>query len=358
MVLSVLLSLDVMRLLARGDSGEIQDMALVGTKPKLIKPLQPVYPYNQAMAGLDGAVKVEFVIDKEGKVRNPYVVESNNPAFERPALDAVLQWKFSPGIVGGQPVFVRAQQLIEFRLDGGQKSTAWKITKGKDHSKLPEKLQWDKPPVPVSTAFPVYPFSALEASTKGKTQLKFVVGPDGTVVEAKVIQATTPEMGLAALAMIDVWRFKPAKKKDGTPGFAILSLEHEFNPSGFGDVPVTESARRILGLLRKHPDKIVPSTQLDAMPKPISRRPPEYPLALHQAGQTGSAMISFYIDEEGDAQLPTIVSSSAPGFGYAAAQAVATWRFEPPKKAGKTVVSRAKIPIEFTQGPLPEATSP
>jgi hypothetical protein len=33
--------------------------------------------------------------------------------------------------------------------------------------------------------------------------------------------------------------------------------------------------------------------------------------------------------------LPRIVSASAPEFGYAAAQAVATWRFTRPERKGK-----------------------
>lgn len=328
------------------------DAASLDVMPKLIKPVEPMYPYNQARAGVDGAVLIEFVINREGQVQNPYVIESNNPAFERPALDAVMQWRFSPGLKAGKPVYVRVNQRIEFTLDqGGRTPAAWRIVKAKNHASLPVELRWDEAPVPKSSAFPVYPFAALQAGMKGTTRLTFVVGPEGNVVKATLVQATTPEMGLATLAMIDVWHFTPAKKKDGTPTFALLSLEYDFNPSGFGDVPVTHAARGILRLLEKHPEKIVSAGQLDLLPKPISRRPPVYPITLNKVGQTGKALIEFFIDEEGDAQLPRIVSSTAPAFGYAAAQAVATWRFEPAKKGGKAVVTRVQIPIEFNQAP-------
>ena len=339
-------------------TGDVPDIATSDVMPKLIKQVDPVYPYNQARAGVDGVVMIEFVIDPEGKAGNPYVIESNNPAFERPALDAVMQWRFSPGLKAGKPVYVRANQRIEFRMDqGGRPSAAWRIVKAKNHSSLPPELRWDEAPVPLSSAFPVYPFAALKAETKGTTRLSFVVGPEGNVVKATVVQATTPEMGLATLAMIDAWHFTPAKKKDGTPVFALLSLEHDFNPSGFGDVPVTHAARGILRLLEKHPEKIVSAGQLDQRPKPISRRPPVYPITLNKIGQAGKAVIEFFIDEEGDAQLPRIVSSTAPEFGYAAAQAVATWRFEPAKKGGKAVVTRVQIPIEFNQE-TPKPTAP
>lgn len=263
----------------------------------------------------------------------------------------------APGLIGRREGYYRSQQMFELQMDNVQRGPSWIVGKSKNHSTLPAEFQWDEAPVPESIAYPVYPFAALQASAKGKTHLKFVVGPDGEVVQAQVVQATTPEMGQAVLAMIDDWSFKPAKKQDGTPAFAVLGIEYEFNPSGSGDVPVSKSARNILDLLRKNPDEIVPSTQLDMMPKPISRHSPVYPVTMHQAGLTGSAMISFFIDEKGDAQLPDIVSSSAPEFGYAAAQAVATWRFEPPKKAGKTVITRVQIPVEFNEASAPLASA-
>jgi outer membrane biosynthesis protein TonB len=41
------------------------------------------------------------------------------------------------------------------------------------------------------------------------------------------------------------------------------------------------------------------------------------------------------------------MSASEPAFGYAAIQAVAFWRFEPPLAKGKPVVVRARVPFNF-----------
>jgi TonB family protein len=320
--------------------GPVYELLTLDVKPRSVKQAAPIYPYSQSQAGLTGTVRIEFIIDVEGRVRNPYVVESNNPAFERPALDAVLKWEFKPGVKDGHPVNVRVSQIIEFQLGNGG-DAPWQISKPKNQSNLPPILQWDIAPIPVNTTFPVYPYEALLAGVKGKTRLRFVIGPDGRVTEAKLDEATTPELGLAALAMIDTWRFKPAQKKDGTFSFAALAIEHEFSPSGRGDVPVSHSARDILSLIEKHPEKILKGGQLDQIPKRLSGRTPVYPTALRATGKPGEATIEFFIDEKGDVQLPRIISSSAPEFGYAAAQAVATWRYEPPMKNGKTVVTCA-----------------
>lgn len=317
------------------------------TPPKPLKMERPVYPLNLQRLGLRGSVTLDFVIDHEGNVRNPVVFQSNNPWFERPAMDAILQWKFTPAVVDGKKVNTRTRQEVIFDL-WGRGETPWILANKKAKKTLPPEMLWDVAPEPINTAYPVYPFEALQAGVKGKTAIIYLIDTSGEVAEARLLEATTPEMGLAVLAMIDTWRFKPARKKDGTKVATLMGMEHEFLPHSSGDVPVGDDARAILRDLEKRPESIRTPGDLDQPPKPVSRRPPVYPSALLKDGRPGEAMIEFIIDRNGDAQLPRVVSSSAPEFGYAAAQAVATWRFEVPKKDGKPVVVRVRIPVNFT----------
>ncbi|AOS44114.1 transport protein TonB [Lacunisphaera limnophila] len=328
--------------------------------PKSVRRDPPLYPYNAAKAGLNGKVQIEFIVDEAGDVINPHVVRSNNPWFERPALDAVLKWKFEPGRKGGRPVKVRANQLLEFDSGaalGGHE--LWRVPARNPDPEAPPELRWTKPPTPINTAFPVYPWGDFEARRDGRTDLRFVIGPQGRVIAAKVVSATTPEMAEAVLAMIDTWEFTPAQKADGTPCFSAFSIQHDFRHAGIrGDVPITEGAHRILRRIQKSPEKIVSAAQLDERPRALSTRPPVYPTKLLQAGQPGSAQIEFIIDEEGDAQLPRIVASTEPAFGYAAVQAVATWRFAPPRQGGKPVATRVQVPIDFAPPKIEKPATP
>ncbi len=62
------------------------------------------------------AVKVEFYIDEEGKVRMPAVArESADDAYAAAAVSAVEQWRFEPPLRKGKPVLVYAQQEFTFR---------------------------------------------------------------------------------------------------------------------------------------------------------------------------------------------------------------------------------------------------
>ena len=329
----------------------IKMMGANATPPKAIRQRAPVYPDGMRRAGLGGLVLVEFIITTKGEVLNPKVIRSNNPWFERPALDAIQDWKFSPGTIDGKPVNVLAEQQLEFRTADGNGAVGgiWEVgqMKDKERAALPPELQWDQAPVPQATAYPVYPLAALQARKEGSASIKFLIDRTGKVSAAQVITATTPEMGQSVLAMIDAWEFTPPAKKDGTPCSALLTMSHNFRTSGHGDVPVSSEARNILRHLEKSPAKIVPGDKLDRPIKPISTRPPVYPTALRNARTPGEALIEFFIDERGDAQLPAVISCTAPEFGYAAVQAVATWRFEPPVVGAKPVVTRARVPLKF-----------
>jgi TonB family protein len=77
----------------------------------------PRYPMRAAKQHIEGWVKVQFTITKEGKVSNIIVVDSNpKHVFDRAALIAIKQWKFKPAIIRGILLEQRAEQLLEFKL--------------------------------------------------------------------------------------------------------------------------------------------------------------------------------------------------------------------------------------------------
>jgi protein TonB len=81
-----------------------------------VRPL-PVYPFDMRRSGISGEVLVEFIVDTQGNVRDPRIIRSSHPGFEQAALDAVLKWKFRPGMKGGAPVNTRTRQLFPFKLE-------------------------------------------------------------------------------------------------------------------------------------------------------------------------------------------------------------------------------------------------
>jgi protein TonB len=82
--------------------------------------IRPMYPRDAAMQGLEGWVKVEFIITEVGTVKEPRVIDADPPRiFNREALRAIMKWKFKPRVVDGVAVERGATQTIEFSLDQG-----------------------------------------------------------------------------------------------------------------------------------------------------------------------------------------------------------------------------------------------
>jgi protein TonB len=96
------------------------DLAALDQRPVPRFRPNPTYPYEMRRARVNGEVVVGFIVDSEGNVLNPYIINSTNPAFEAEALRAVLRWKFRPGKKGGVSVSTRNVQVtLAFNLASG-----------------------------------------------------------------------------------------------------------------------------------------------------------------------------------------------------------------------------------------------
>lgn len=79
--------------------------------------IEPNYPRDALLKGIEGWVRVRFTIMPDGSVMNPQVVDANpRRVFDREALRAILRWKFRPRIVDGQAVSREAEQTIDFNM--------------------------------------------------------------------------------------------------------------------------------------------------------------------------------------------------------------------------------------------------
>lgn len=68
-----------------------------GQGPGLIKKVEPRYPPIAQSARMEGNVVVDAVIRKDGTVSDVTVLQSSNKMFEQACIDAVRQWRFTPG---------------------------------------------------------------------------------------------------------------------------------------------------------------------------------------------------------------------------------------------------------------------
>lgn len=83
--------------------------------PRKLVNLDPVYPEDARTAGIEGIVVLDIVIGGDGSVIQTQVVRSI-AELEQAAIDAVMQWKFEPTLLNGEPVEVQMNVAINFTL--------------------------------------------------------------------------------------------------------------------------------------------------------------------------------------------------------------------------------------------------
>lgn len=315
-------------------------------RPQIIRQTKPVYPAAMRESGIRGEVVVEFTVDIEGRVTNAFVARSLNAAFDEPALVAVRQWKFEPGLKEGVPVATRLQVPVLFQLHGAYEGgeSGFAVKRKSDQAKLSPEFRYDKSAQIIASILPVYPYALLKTGAEDTVQVRLIVDPSGRVIYTDVTKARYPEMGEALLAALDYFEFTPALK-DERPTQMMMAFEQKFDPDD--KELVSWNDKELMQLEVDEPEKIFSMKNLDMPIKPLSQRPPKFPVKMMETMDKGEALIEVLIDTDGRVRLPRIVSASAPAFGYAAVQAVNTWLFEKPVRGGKPAVMRARIPFAF-----------
>jgi protein TonB len=82
---------------------------------KLIFQPKPEYPPLAKMARIQGVVRLEAIISKDGTIQDLKVV-SGHPLLVKAALEAVQRWRYQPTLLNGEPVEVVTEVDVNFTL--------------------------------------------------------------------------------------------------------------------------------------------------------------------------------------------------------------------------------------------------
>jgi TonB family protein len=307
---------------------EVQPSVSNRVMPRLISQTAAVYP-GSAADQKGEVVIVSFVVDGEGKVREPKIVSSPAPQFEAPALKAVLGWRFTPGSREGRPADFHLKAPVNFAI-----TTA----------------SVDSAPASLRKFDPVYPYEQLVQGREGWGEVSFVVDHAGRAILTAPLGSNENAFSKSMTAMIEAAEFTPARK-DKRAVLASSVQRYYFTPQSSLDQVATE----VLTELRHPSGRMLKVADLDERPRAVQQRSPVYPRALKSDGLTGQAEIEFTVDRDGRVLFPKIVSSSHEDFGWAAATAVAQWKFNRPMRNGQPVDVRMTVPILFDAQQLASA---
>jgi len=78
--------------------------------------VEPEYSEEARKAKYQGTVLLAIVVDENGRTTNVRVIRALGMGLDEKAIEAVMKWRFRPGMKNGQPVPVQANVEVNFRL--------------------------------------------------------------------------------------------------------------------------------------------------------------------------------------------------------------------------------------------------
>jgi TonB family protein len=86
-------------------------------RPKKTRDVRPVYPRSAIDDRVQGTVVLESVITRTGCVRDARVIASAEGRLDLASVRAVLGWRFSPALIGDDPISVLMTLTLRFALN-------------------------------------------------------------------------------------------------------------------------------------------------------------------------------------------------------------------------------------------------
>ena len=84
--------------------------------PRLLREVKADYSDEARRANIEGEVVLEIVVRRDGSVGDVKLLRGLRGGLNERAIEAVRQWRFSPGRMKGTPVDVAVEVGVEFRL--------------------------------------------------------------------------------------------------------------------------------------------------------------------------------------------------------------------------------------------------
>ena len=84
--------------------------------PTVLVKVEPEYSDEARKAKFQGIVVLSLEVNERGLPQNLRVIQTLGLGLDEKAIEAVMKWRFRPGLKDGKPVTTLAQVLVNFRL--------------------------------------------------------------------------------------------------------------------------------------------------------------------------------------------------------------------------------------------------
>lgn len=198
------------------------DVGNATDKPRLVNAeqvqrlLQNHYPPLLRDAGITGTAQVQMVVTETGAVGETSVLEATRPEFGQAAELAMRQARFAPAKLDGRAVAVRVQLPVTFSPgEGSTEVRGAPVAGGEVGPSVVDVAELDRKPTLTNAAQvgrllqEIYPPLLRDAGIAGDAQVTLVVRADGFPEDVRLVSASHPAFGEAAVAVLRAARFTP-----------------------------------------------------------------------------------------------------------------------------------------------------
>jgi TonB family protein len=199
-------------------------------------------------------------------------------------------------------------------------------------------------PVLIKEVKPRYTAQAMRARVQGYVTLEVVVGVDGTVGDARVLEALDSGLDAEAIGAVKRWRFKPGMRL-GQPVRVRVEIEMTFT---LRDGPPRAAVPAPGGSVPQAVKEIVEPGPGVTPPKLVKETKARYPDEARQRRIEGVVLLDCVVLEDGSVGDVTVARPLDPLLDAAAIQTVREWEFAPGVKDERAVPVRIQIEISFT----------
>lgn len=86
------------------------------TSPRVVRDVRPDYTPEAMRNKVEGIVDMEAIVQPDGRVGAVRVIQTLDPGLDQQAIEAVRQWRFTPGLRDGKPVPVLVGIEVKFTI--------------------------------------------------------------------------------------------------------------------------------------------------------------------------------------------------------------------------------------------------
>jgi TonB family protein len=303
------------------------------------------YPAHLRDAGVDGTVHVAFVVGTDGQPAEVRVLSTPDSSFSVPSAQAISLLRFTPAQVGGQPVAVRVEQPITWRVEAPAPVAAAAAVVVPDSIHVYPVEEVDTRPLPndlrnfTAALRRLYPHPLRAPGTEATVVARFAVNPDGEPQYAHVRESSDPRFDEATVQAVLRLRFSPAQR-GGEPVWVWMEVPVEWSDPGALAVADTADGYELTAV-----EELPRAINSSEFGRALARA---YPPLLRDRGTDGTVMVRFRIEVDGTTSNASVVHSTHRAFIEPTMSALAVLRFTPAEVKGRPVRVWVEQPIYWT----------